>query len=64
MNAIFSESTSSAKLAETLAREVGTRVSVVELSTDTLGEPGSDTASYPDLITTTARSIADGLLGR
>ena len=64
VKAIFSESTSSAKLAETLAREVGTRVSVVELSTDTLGEPGSDTASYPDLITTTARSIADGLLGR
>lgn len=64
VTAIFSESTSSSKLADTLARELGTRIRIVELSTDTLGAPGSDTATYPGLITTTARLIADGLLGR
>jgi hypothetical protein len=37
---------------------------VVELSTDTLGEPGSPTATYPGLIVTTARLIANGLSGR
>ena len=64
VKAIFSESTVSSKLIESLAREVGSQVSVVELSTDTLGEPGSPTATYPGLIVTTARLIANGLSGR
>ena len=64
VRAIFSESTSSSKLADTLARELGSKVAVVELSTDTLGESGSDTATYPALIVTTARLITNGLLGR
>ena len=64
VRAIFSESTVSAKLIATVSREVGSRVQVVELSTDTLGEPGSDTATYPGLIVTTARLIANGLTGR
>ena len=64
VRAIFSESTVSSKLIETVSREVGSRVKVVELSTDTLGQPGSATATYPDLIVTTARLIADGLNGR
>jgi zinc/manganese transport system substrate-binding protein len=64
VKAIFSESTVSSKLIESLAREVGSRVSVIELSTDTLGEPGSPTATYPGLIVTTARLIANGLSGR
>ena len=64
VNAIFSESTVSSKLIESLAREVGSQVSVIELSTDTLGEPGSPTATYPGLIVTTARLIANGLSGR
>ena len=64
VKAIFSESTVSSKLIESLAREVGSQVSVVELSTDTLGEPGSPTATYPGLIVTTARLIASGLSGR
>ena len=64
VKAIFSESTVSSKLIESLAREVGSQVSVVELSTDTLGEPGSPTATYPGLIVTTARLIANGLTGR
>ena len=64
VKAIFSESTVSSKMIESLAREVGSQVSVVELSTDTLGEPGSPTATYPGLIVTTARLIANGLSGR
>jgi ABC-type Zn uptake system ZnuABC Zn-binding protein ZnuA len=64
VKAIFSESTVSSKLIESLAREVGSQVSVAELSTDTLGEPGSPTATYPGLIVTTARLIANGLSGR
>jgi zinc/manganese transport system substrate-binding protein len=64
VKAIFSESTVSSKLIESLAREVGSQVSVIELSTDTLGEPGSPTATYPGLIVTTARLIANGLSGR
>jgi ABC-type Zn uptake system ZnuABC Zn-binding protein ZnuA len=64
VKAIFSESTVSSKLIESLAREVGSQVSVVELSTDTLGEPGSPTATYPGLIVTTARLIANGISGR
>ena len=64
VKAIFSESTVSSKLIESLAREVGSQVSVVELSTDTLGKPGSPTATYPGLIVTTARLIANGLTGR
>lgn len=64
MKAIFSESTVSSKMIESLAREIGSQVSVVELSTDTLGEPGSPTATYPGLIVTTARLIANGLSGR
>ncbi len=64
VNAIFSESTSSSKLADTVGREVGKKISAIELSTDTLGEPGSPTSTYQGLITTTARLIADGLNGR
>lgn len=64
VKALFSESTVSSKLIETVSREVGSQVQVVELSTDTLGEPGSATATYPGLIVTTARLIAAGLTGR
>jgi zinc/manganese transport system substrate-binding protein len=64
VKALFSESTVSSKLIETVSREVGSQVQVVELSTDTLGEPGSATATYPGLIVTTARLIANGLTGR
>lgn len=64
VNAIFSESTSSSKLADTVGRELGKKISIVELSTDTLGEPSSPTSTYQGLITTTARLIANGLNGR
>lgn len=64
VTAIFSESTSSSKLADAVGREVGKKISIVELSTDTLGESGSPTSTYQGLITTTARLIANGLNGR
>lgn len=64
VNAVFSESTTSSKLAETVARELGKKISIVELSTDTLGEPESPTSTYQGLITTTARLIANGLNGK
>ena len=64
VNAIFSESTSSSKLADTVGRELGKKITIVELSTDTLGEPGSPTSTYQGLIATTARLIADGLNGK
>ena len=64
VRAIFSESTVSSKLIETVSREVGSRVQVVELSTDTLGTPGTETATYAGLIVTTARLIANGLTGQ
>ncbi len=64
VRAIFSESTVSSKLIETVSREVGSGVQVVELSTDTLGTPGTETATYAGLIVTTARPIANGLTGQ
>lgn len=64
VNAIFSESTVSSKVIETVRREAGSQVQIVELSTDTLGAAGTATATYPGLIVTTARLIASGLNGR
>ncbi len=61
--AVFSENTVSPRLMEALAREVGRSVAVVELSTDSLGEEGSPTATYAGMIETDARLIADGLTG-
>lgn len=61
--AIFVENTGSSDLAETLAAEIGRPVAVVELASDALGEPGSDTATYLDLIRFNARAIATALAG-
>jgi zinc/manganese transport system substrate-binding protein len=59
--AVFAEVESSRRLAETLAAEVGGEVEVVALHTESLGEPDSGAASYPDLIRTNAQLIADAL---
>lgn len=58
--AVFAETSSPARLAETLASE-GTDVSVVELYSESLGEPGSDGATYLDMVRTNARRIAAAL---
>jgi zinc/manganese transport system substrate-binding protein len=64
VNAVFSENTVSPRLVEAVAAEVGRNIIVVELFTDSLGEPGSGADTYAGLITTDATLVANGLLGR
>jgi zinc/manganese transport system substrate-binding protein len=59
--AIFAESIQSADLAETLAAEVGDQIEVVELYSDSLGEEGSEAATYVDLVRANAGRIAGAL---
>lgn len=59
--AIFTETTTSPKLSETLAAEVGHDVKVVTLYTGSLGEPGSGADTYIGLLETDARRITDAL---
>ncbi len=58
---IFTESTESPTLADTLAREVGRDVKVVSLYTGSLGAPGSGADTYLGLLLTDARTITDAL---
>ena len=64
VNAVFSENTVSPRLIEAVATEVGRNIIVVELFTDSLGDPGSGADTYAGLITTDATLVANGLLGR
>jgi zinc/manganese transport system substrate-binding protein len=57
--AIFAETSSSADDAEALADQLG--VDVVELYTESLGEPGSGVESYADLMRFNADAIAGAL---
>lgn len=59
--AIFAETTQSTQLAEALADEVGGDVEVVELFTESLGEPGSGAETYVDMMRTNAELIAGAL---
>jgi ABC-type Zn uptake system ZnuABC Zn-binding protein ZnuA len=59
--AIFAENTSAPALAQALANEVGVDVEVVELYSDSLGEPGSDGATYEDMLRSNAQRIAEAL---
>lgn len=61
--AIFTETTDSSTLAETIADEVGQRIQVVELHTAALGEPGSEAATYIGMMRANARAIATALTG-
>ncbi|MDY7103236.1 MAG: metal ABC transporter substrate-binding protein [Actinomycetota bacterium] len=58
--AIFADNSTSDDLAETLAAEVG-EVEVVELFTGSLGDEGSDGATYVAMVRTNAERIADAL---
>lgn len=58
---IFIENTSSPDLAETLADEVDQSVAVVALGSDSLGEPGSATATYVGLVRSNAAAIVAAL---
>ncbi len=59
--AIFADTSASDDLVDALAAEVGSQVEVVELYSESLGEPGSGADTYIGLITTNARRIADAL---
>jgi zinc/manganese transport system substrate-binding protein len=59
--AIFVENIGSGGLAEILAEETGTDVVVVELVSDALGEPGSATGTYLDMLLFNATAIAGAL---
>jgi zinc/manganese transport system substrate-binding protein len=63
VDTIFAETTQPSRLAEAVAAEVGGEVKVVELFTESLGEPGSDAESLVGMLTTNAARIADALAG-
>lgn len=63
VKAIFAETSQPARLAETVAAEVGEEVSVVELYTESLGEDGSGAETLTSMILTDARLIADAISG-
>ncbi len=60
--AIFADTSSSADLAQTLADEVG-EIDVVELFSESLGDPGSDGSTYLDMVRTNAERIRSALVG-
>jgi zinc/manganese transport system substrate-binding protein len=59
--AIFADTSSSRDLAEVLADETGEDIAVVELFSESLGEPGSGGETYLQLIRTNADRILGGL---
>ncbi len=59
--AIFTETSSSSELVDTLAAEVGNDVAVVELYAESLGQPDSEAATYLDMMRTNATRIVDAL---
>lgn len=61
VTAVFAENTTDDRLAQSLAREVGAEVTVVELYTDALGPEGSGAETYAGLLRTDAQLIADAL---
>jgi zinc/manganese transport system substrate-binding protein len=64
VRAVFSETIVPPRVLDALAREAGSQVAVVELYTDSLGEPGSPAATYAGMIVEDAKRVADGLTGR
>lgn len=60
---ILVENTSSPELAESVADEVGPQVQIVAVGSDSLGEPGSETGTYAELIRSNAKAIAAALGG-
>ncbi|MYF84638.1 MAG: zinc ABC transporter substrate-binding protein [Acidimicrobiia bacterium] len=58
---IFAETIDSTALAEAVAAEAGTDVSVVTLHTGSLGEPGTETDNIVGMLRSNAMRIADAL---
>ena len=61
MKAIFADASSSDALAQTLADEVA-GVEVINLYTESLGDPGSSGESYIDMVRFNAEAIASALV--
>lgn len=61
VNAIFAETTEPRDLAEAVAAELSSPVTVLSLYTGSLGEPGSPAATLVDLLLFNAQTIADAL---
>lgn len=61
VSAIFSNNTVSPRLVEAVAREVGGEVKVVRLYEGSVGEAGSEAATYAGMMRADARLIADAL---
>jgi zinc/manganese transport system substrate-binding protein len=59
--AIFAETTQSTQLADAIAESVGSDVLVVELFTESLGEPGSGAETYITMMSTNGGLVADAL---
>lgn len=59
--AVFAETTRPTDLADALAAEVDRPVAVVELYSESLGEPGSGADTYPGLMRTNAERITGAL---
>jgi ABC-type Zn uptake system ZnuABC Zn-binding protein ZnuA len=60
-NVIFAETTEPTALAEAIASELGSEAQVVELYTESLGEPGSEADTLPEMLITNARRISEAL---
>ena len=60
-SAIFAETTQPTALAEAVAAELGDDVEVVELFTESLGEPGSGAETLSEMLLTNARRISEAL---
>lgn len=63
LEAIFTETTVPASLAETVSAEVGRPIEIVTLHTAALGDPTTEAGSYPEMLVSNARRIADALGG-
>ena len=61
--AIFVENIGSAGLADILAAETGSDIEIVQLVSDALGEPGTETGTYLDMLLYNATAIAGALNG-
>lgn len=61
VSAIFSEATSSDRLAEAVAAEVGRNIEIVQLFTGALDAPGSAAGTYVGLMRTNAQLVVDAL---
>ncbi|WP_018024548.1 metal ABC transporter substrate-binding protein [Corynebacterium ulceribovis] len=59
--AIFSNTAIDSKLVDAVAKEAGTEVKVVPLHVGSVGEEGSDAATYAGMMESNAKAIADAL---